>query len=528
MSNRSIPDTTERSGRSRPNTVPSAEDPLSANPESRYRPVTARTTILRASSRVRSASVTRSASVERPELHRIGSVAGGGRTRSSLGGDAPAGFAFLGSNYERIENLQDMRPRDLVGEYKRVSWNDFAVSQRELKACKNKLVREFYDDQNELIERYEEIDALLDSGITLTMLHNYGSDIDTPTMVREASSSVVDDVGDRQTSGLYQYDTILSRAGAPGNIDIEGGTLLGYNKENDDSVVAYAIMVNFVVNFALLLGKVAVAVMTSSISIIASLVDSLLDFLSTLIIFVSNKLSTKRDWKTKHLYPVGRSRLEPLGVLVFSIIIIISFLQVGNLALGRLLHDKDHVAVEVGLFSSVIMGLTIVVKLGCWVWCRSVKSSSVQALAQDAMTDIVFNTVSILMPTIGHFFGIWWMDAAGALVLCMYVIVSWAQTAFGHIDNLTGAAADKADQQVILYLCLRFATSIKQITAINIYHVGDGLNVEVDLVLDPNSNLKDAHDIGEALQYAIETLPMVERAFVHLDYRTGNYVGHLA
>ena len=107
------------------------------------------------------------------------------------------------------------------------------------------------------------------------------------------------------------------------------------------------------------------------------------------------------------------------------------------------------------------MMITIIAKLGCWIWCSSSQSSSVQALAQDAMTDIVFNTVSLLMPTIGHYFNIWWFDPLGAFALSIYIVVNWGHTAFEHINNLTGAAADPLDYKVILYLAYRFAEPIK-------------------------------------------------------------------
>jgi hypothetical protein len=32
------------------------------------------------------------------------------------------------------------------------------------------------------------------------------------------------------------------------------------------------------------------------------------------------------------------------------------------------------------------------------MWCRFINNSSVQALAQDAMTDVVFNIFSIIFP----------------------------------------------------------------------------------------------------------------------------------
>ena len=134
------------------------------------------------------------------------------------------------------------------------------------------------------------------------------------------------------------------------------------------------------------------------------------------------------------------------------------------------------------------------------------------------------------MPTLGHWFGIWWFDSAGALLLSIYIVKSWAATGFSHINNLTGAAADTVDYKVILYLAYRFAESISEITALKVYHVGDNLNVEIDLIFaleEFNLSMKDCHDIAEALQYAIETLPMVERAFVHIDHMEGNFKGHL-
>jgi hypothetical protein len=44
------------------------------------------------------------------------------------------------------------------------------------------------------------------------------------------------------------------------------------------------------------------------------------------------------------------------------------------------------------------MAGTVLVKLLCWIWCRLIPSPSVQVLAQDAMTDVIFNTFSIIFP----------------------------------------------------------------------------------------------------------------------------------
>jgi len=226
-----------------------------------------------------------------------------------------------------------------------------------------------------------------------------------------------------------------------------------------------------------------------------------------------------------HLDPIGRSRLEPIGVLVFSVIMITSFAQVGITAFQRLLGSHD--IVTVGPTAIFIMASTVVIKGACWFWCRLIRNSSVQALAQDALTDVVFNTFSIFFPLLGSFTQQWWLDPLGGLLLSVYVIAAWGRISQNHIRNLTGAAASADERNVLLYLTMRFAESIKQITSVQAYHAGDKLIVEVDVVLDDELELKDSHDLGESLQYVLESLPIVDRAFVHLDYDSRNPPGHL-
>ena len=47
----------------------------------------------------------------------------------------------------------------------------------------------------------------------------------------------------------------------------------------------------------------------------------------------------------------------------------------------------------------------------------------------------------------------------------------------------------------VLYLTMRFAKTIKQIQGLQAYHAGDKLIVEVDIVLDASTPLKDSHDL---------------------------------
>ena len=62
-----------------------------------------------------------------------------------------------------------------------------------------------------------------------------------------------------------------------------------------------------------------------------------------------------------------------------------------------------------------------------------------QALAQDAMTDCVFNTFSIIFPLVGFHADLWWADALGGLLLSVYVIYNWSLTTSTHVRNLVSS-----------------------------------------------------------------------------------------
>jgi cation diffusion facilitator family transporter len=265
------------------------------------------------------------------------------------------------------------------------------------------------------------------------------------------------------------------------------------------SVVKVAIIVNLAANTVLLILKFIVAALTSSVSVLASLVDAILDFLSTAIVGLTTHLISKQD-QDQYQYPIGRSRLEPIGILVFSVVMITSFVQVALEGFKRL-TGPDHNIVELSAAAVAIMASTVVIKGACWLWCRLIKNSSVQALAQDAVTDVVFNMFSIIFPLIGFYARIWWLDPLGGILLSCYVIFSWSQTTAVHIRNLSGQAATADERNVLLYLTMRFAKTIKKIQGLQAYHAGDRLNVEVDIVVDENMKLRDSHDLGESLQY---------------------------
>lgn len=68
---------------------------------------------------------------------------------------------------------------------------------------------------------------------------------------------------------------------------------------------------------------------------------------------------------------------------------------------------------------------------------------------------------------------------------------------------------------------------ILALDTVRAYHSGPRIIVEVDVVMAPHETLRDTHDVAEALQVKLESLPDVERAYVHIDYETSHKPEHV-
>ncbi len=183
---------------------------------------------------------------------------------------------------------------------------------------------------------------------------------------------------------------------------------------------------------------------------------------------------------------------------------IISFVQILQESVKKLLPPADT---EITSFPPIAIGAmvaTIVIKGIIWFVCIPIKTTQVQALAQDCQTDVIFNTISLLFPFIGIQTGVWWLDPVGAGLLSLFIIYDWSATSFANIIRLSGSAVDEKLIRKLTYMAYRFSPIVNGFKSIRAYHAGDGIWAEVDLLLDEKTPLARTHDISETLQYCCE------------------------
>ncbi|GKV21733.1 hypothetical protein SLEP1_g31687 [Rubroshorea leprosula] len=268
-------------------------------------------------------------------------------------------------------------------------------------------------------------------------------------------------------------------------------------------------------NIVLLILKIYATIKSGSIAIAASTLDSLLDLISGGILWFTH-LSMKNI--NIYKYPIGKLRVQPVGIIVFAAVMATLGFEILIEAVEQLIEDKSSESMSSNqlIWLYAIMLTATVVKLALWLYCRTSKSKIVRAYAKDHYVDVVTNVVGLVAAVLGDRF-YWWIDPAGAIALALYIITNWSGTVKENAISLVGQSASPDFLQKLTYLVIRHP-QVKRIDTVRAYTFGVLYFVEVDIELPEDLPLKEAHNVGEALQIKIEKIPEVERAFVHLDF----------
>ncbi len=278
------------------------------------------------------------------------------------------------------------------------------------------------------------------------------------------------------------------------------------------SFAARAAKVSLACNVLLLIAKIIACVLSGSLSIISSLVDSAIDLLSGVVIWLTNRSIRMTNF---YEYPVGKARLEPLAITILSVIMAIGSLQIIIESAQSLVNNSADP--DISLPTIIIICSTIVIKVLLFIYCRRHKSPSTDVLTQDHRNDVISNAVAIVFGYIGD--KLWKPgDAVGAILISIFIAYGWFGVGWQQVRSLTGLTATPELLTKLLQVCCNFDSRIQYIDTLRAYHFGNNLIVEAHIVLPSDITLREAHDIGEPLQKKLETFSYVERAFVHIDY----------
>lgn len=285
-----------------------------------------------------------------------------------------------------------------------------------------------------------------------------------------------------------------------------------------------AVQGSFIANLILAALQVYGAVSSGSLSLFTTMADAIFDPLSNITLILSARAVNHVDPRR---FPSGKARIETTGNIVFCFLMTsVSFILIVMSA--RQLAEGSEAAIGTLHLPSVIaVAVAFLTKLALFLYCWALRNkySQIRILWEDHRNDLFINGFGLLTSVGGSKLR-WWIDPMGAIILSVLIAFLWLRTAYFEFQLLIGVSADTHMLQLITYISMTHDERIVGIDTVRAYHSGPRLIVEVDIVMSAKQTLKDTHDVAEGLQTKLESLPDVERCFVHVDYETSHAPEH--
>lgn len=263
----------------------------------------------------------------------------------------------------------------------------------------------------------------------------------------------------------------------------------------------------------LIVVKALVWYLSGSVSILASLVDSVMDAGASLINLFAVAYSLSPADRNHRF---GHGKAEALAGLAQSLFITASALLVLWQGLDRL---QNPVELQAGWYGIAVMSLSIIATLLLLGYqqhvIRHTNSPAIRADALHYRSDLLMNA-SIIVALLLALYGINGADAVFGIGISLWIAYGAIQIGRGTIQTLMDHELPDAVRREILALA-REVPGVRDVHDLRTRESGRQWFVQLHLDLDGNLSLHQAHELGELVREAIEHRFTQAEVLVHKD-----------
>lgn len=201
-------------------------------------------------------------------------------------------------------------------------------------------------------------------------------------------------------------------------------------------------VVGVVVNFILAGMKILIGVLAGSLAILADGLNNLSDAGSSVITFVSFKISMKPADKD---HPFGHARMEYIASMIVSFLILLVGTELLFDSVQAIFNSSDNSALtDVSPLMIIILAVSISLKLWLGLFYRTIgkkiDSGVIKATAADSITDSI-STVAVLVSSIVIKYTGWYiLDAIVGIGVSVIIIIAGGKILLETKDALLGEA----------------------------------------------------------------------------------------
>ena len=253
----------------------------------------------------------------------------------------------------------------------------------------------------------------------------------------------------------------------------------------------------------LVLIKLTIGVLSGSIAVLASAIDSLLDLTVSMFNYFALHNSEKDPDEQFHF---GRSKLEPLAAVIEGTIISLSALFILYEAIAKIIHSEPMrymgESITVMVISLVITGALV------YFLSYVAKKTNNMVIRADALhykTDLFSNGAVLVALVAVHYSGIELIDPILGIAIAIYMIYSAIPIVKEGVLMLLDVSLPKEDVDKIKAI-LEAEPEITSYHYLRTRISGSHIFISVHIVFNVSISLYDAHVIADRVELKIKDL----------------------
>lgn len=273
-------------------------------------------------------------------------------------------------------------------------------------------------------------------------------------------------------------------------------------------------MVTIIANVILSLFKILAGVLGHSSAMLADGVHTLSDILTTIIVLIGLKVSSK---EADEEHPYGHEKYESVFAKILSILLLLTGVYIGYEAIKILISGEFSEPGKIALIAALV---SIIVNEIMYRYtiktAKKIGSISMEADAWHHRSD-AFSSIGTFVGILGARLGFPALDPIAGIIVSFFVIKIGVDLYLKSVKELVDESADDKTIKRII----EKTNSVKEVRGIKDLKTrisGNKVYVDIEILVDAFISVKEGHDISEKVHDKLEEeIDDIKHCMVHIE-----------
>ncbi len=265
--------------------------------------------------------------------------------------------------------------------------------------------------------------------------------------------------------------------------------------------------------------KLCAGIIGHSAAMISDSIHTLSDVFATLIAYIGVSVSKKQ---ADERHPYGHERMECVASLLLSVLLAVTGAGIGVSCVRAIADGSYREMAAPGLLAVIAALVSIAVKEAMfWYtmsYAKKLRSSAFRADAWHHRSDAL-SSVGALVGIVGARHGYPVLDQLAGIVICLMILGVAVSIFKDAVEKMLDTSCDAQFENALREYVRHFAETEQQQIGIDLLRTrkfGEKIYVELEISLDGELRLREAHGIQERLHDGIEKdFPDVKHIMIH-------------